>query len=133
MKTNLSVCHEVFFVMGNSLMAGTREWANRRQKEQQRAELLLEKVEGRDGEAGCTPHSLGKYGRSGHRSYPNGVHPPWLVHLVAEIASGFDNVTILQSECDKDYAIMCLANKYKCPIISNDSDFLLYAVAPVIR
>lgn len=128
MEKNLGCCEEVLFVIGNSLTAGTREWANRRQKEQMKAKELFEKMEN-----GKSPHSLGQYGRNGMRSYPDGFHPPWLVHQIAETAASVEKVKVYQSECDKDYAIMKLACQYKCPIISSDSDFLLYAVSPVIR
>jgi len=56
-----------------------------------------------------------------------------MVHQIAEIADQVEKVKVYQSECDKDYAIMQLAQKFKCPILSSDSDFLLYAVSPVIK
>lgn len=68
------------------------------------------------------------------RSYQeSGFHPPWLVHQIAEIAKTVEKVKVYQSECDKDYAIMKLATELKCPIISSDSDFLLFAVSPIIK
>ena len=105
-----------------------KTFIKRRARDQEKSKKLFEKLS-----EDRLPHSLGQYGRNGMRSYSDGFHPPWLVHLIAEIATGFENIKIFQAECDKDYAIMTLANRFKCPIISNDSDFLLYAVAPVIR
>lgn len=125
---NLDCCDEIYFIIGNSLTAGCREWANRRQKEHSKAKELFDLIEN-----GGNPNSLGKYGRNGIRTFFDTFRPPWLSHQIAEIAAQFKNVYVYQSECDKDYAIMTLAYLLKCPIISSDSDFLLFAVSPIIR
>jgi len=58
-------------VIGNSLTAGTREWANRRQKEQDRSKNLFGKIQN-----GEMPHSLGQYGRNGIKTYQARVSAP---------------------------------------------------------
>jgi len=53
--------------------------------------------------------------------------------LIGQIIERFKNCHILQAEGDKDIAISLLAVEKQCPIISSDSDFLLFGTSCVIR
>ena len=68
--------------------------AKRRAHEQEKSKNLFQKLADER-----LPHSMGQYGRNGMRSYSDGFHPPWLVHFIAEIATGFENIKIFQERC----------------------------------
>ena len=81
---------------------------------------------------GRSPQSLGNYGRDGTKRYKDYQSPPWLVFIIAQIAEE-NGMKVVQSEGDKDIAIMMLAKEKNCPIMSADSDFLIFANKPVIK
>ena len=66
-------------------------------------------------------------------SYKDPLTPPWIAHLVGQIVETIPNCHVLQAEGDKDVAIANLARDMDCPIISSDSDFLLFATSYVIK
>ena len=60
------------------------------------------------------------------------MSPVWSVYLLAQIAASTDRVRVIQAEGDKDRAIMMLAHELHCPVISRDTDFLLFGNVSVV-
>lgn len=109
--------------MGYSTPPWSDCWAKKRAAEHKAHMEFFERI--RNGEL---PHSQYRVGNDGHRNYDNlKVTPPWIVHQIMEIVEHKPRVNVYQAECDKDCAIMNLAVELDCPIMSNDSDFLLFA------
>jgi len=115
--------------MGYSTLPGSDCWSKKRAAEHEAQIEFFQRV--RNGEL---PHSQCRIGNDGHRNYDNlKVTPPWIVHQIMEIVEKEPRVKVYQAECDKDCAIVELAVQLGCPIMSNDSDFLLFAAQPVIK
>ena len=125
----LKCCDEIIFIFGSSTPPGSDCWSKKRANELEAQIEFFGRV--RNGEL---PHSQCRIGNDGHRNYDNlKVTPPWLVHQIMEIVEKEPRVKVYQSECDKDCAIVELAVQLGCPVMSNDSDFLLFAAQPVLK
>jgi len=127
--TNFDAVEDIIFVVGNSIAAGTKEWKQRRENEHRKGSELVKLVQD-----GRMPQSLGQYGRNGTKKYRDGetMSPVWNVYLLAQIAASTDRVRVVQAEGDKDRAIMILAHELHCPVVSRDTDFLLFGNVSVI-